>query len=398
MGKINHQGVLNTLNHLFFWAINPSPGTGRMMIDYRWNEHSLLCDHHESYQWEDSYLFYGIDAHWEKYITPRFKSLASRHRNLALFASNWHFNNDALPSQNYETAQNYWRGTDGGDWPGVCSLVDSKPMIHSMPFSTDFNRGQGGSFYYHRGQPLEVLTASGYGWTQPQQQTPLPDTCGQKNRNARLDVKSVDITGFQGSGAIRLTPASSSESRIDLFSASYRLQGDEEIFLTYKHSNDGVYPIIELQLSYGLSKELYLPTCDKNWCTASLGLGELLGQMLQSVAVKIPAGFAPSVLDIGQLKLFKEATLMAEPPGVWISEQQTYNNRQQIRVSWKENSNADHYLLFTLDHNAQPEKFIGQTHHTSWVIDIPENISINRIGVLPVSIEGSQGIMGIIDI
>ncbi|AMO58296.1 hypothetical protein GZ77_21445 [Endozoicomonas montiporae] len=389
-GQIEHQGALNQSNHQFFRALNPTDRYGRMVIDYRWNEQSLRL-----HQANEGLLFYGIDAHQQALDTYRFQALQSSHRNLALFASNWHFNKHAAMEENHKKAEDYWHGENEGNWPGICSFIEAKPVIRKVPFITGFNRGQGDA-YYHKGRPLGILNTSGTGWTQPQQQTPLPDGCDKKNSLTMPMVEHVTHDGYEGSGAVRIKPHSILAGQAHLFSADYRFDGQEELILTYRHNHDSLKPAIELKLVSGLKTKLELPRCDNSWCTVSASLNNLAGQVLQTVTIKMPATFAPSNLDVGQLKIINEAALITIPPRVWVTQQQTEETGQQIRLNWDKDSNADHYLLFTLDRNGEPDTFIGQTRHTTWVVEIPNNAKVHQLGVLPVSREGDYGVMGVL--
>ena len=394
-GQIDHQGALTMQNHEFYAALTPINKTGQMMIDYRWTREGLQGPDHIATNHDEQVLFYGLDAHEIRQDSYSYKMLKTMNRNIALFASNWYYDEACSISMNYELSREFWYGAYRHNWPGVCSYVRSSPVIISLPFSTSFNLGQG-EYYYHMGKRHLILNTNGYGWTQPQQQTPMPDNCQPHQTDELAIIQSDTTVGYQGSGSIRVFASSEKMVVTQLFSAKYPMNGDEFMTLTYTHSNKELKAALILRFSNGDPRGIELPACSGKWCNMHISLDREAGKILRSIQIALPAGFEHYPLYIGQLGLFREMSLLVSSPNVWISDQQFYKNRRQLRLNWTQDSDAEHYLLFTVDDNGKPDHFIGQTRHTSWVVEIPENRRVDRISVTPVSEEGNLGVSGVI--
>ena len=437
-GAVDYQGQINEENEGFYKALCDLEKPGMMMMDYCWNQSSIerpkpprriniyekLTFQSGAFRYDVSkninpvipspvgevtrknsvidgdregrfaQTFYGINAHQEMGDSTRYRQLADHQKNPALFATNWHYNKKYPLRTRTMLSINYWNGTYVDEWRGVCHFFPGKPVIRELPFETSFNLGVG-NYYFHHGALLLPLSKH-KGWAQPQQQTAWFDTC-HTNKDYRVEPDFTDA--FKGGSSLVVSRQTDGGGEgIDLLSADYHLTGNEQFFFTYNHDiEDGDVEFL-LCFQSGKIAQIDLTPCSK-WCTGTVGLEELASEHLLAIGLRVKADSIPAKpVRLGQIQLFQEAPLFIASPFIRVAEDLQQESTRQLRLSWEPVEEAGHYLLFSIGKFGKAEAFIGQTRHTTWVVTLPADNTVTTIGIMPVSPEGFEGTMGVIDL
>lgn len=170
-GKMEWQNALTEQNINFLKPENKKAGADGMFLNFWWTEDEFasqkLLESSASMAAEndiDPYALYaGVDIQSNGYLTPiRWdlleKSPTSTHTSLGLYCPNWAFSS-ANDMEDFWLKENaIWVNSKGDpsldidynsntEWRGVSSYAVERTAITSLPFTTNFNTGNGYSFF-----------------------------------------------------------------------------------------------------------------------------------------------------------------------------------------------------------------------------------------------------------
>ncbi|UOQ91892.1 hypothetical protein MUO14_15400 [Halobacillus shinanisalinarum] len=157
-GKVNWQNALTNANDMFFQD-KTEKVSDSMFLNFWWEDMQVSSEKALSLGRSPYDLFAGINVGADGYHTDvawdgLFPDGENPNVSLGMYRPDWTFTSSDNQKQFYTKANHFWVGPNGdptntetvSDWKGIANYIVAKSSINELPFTTNFNTGNGEMF------------------------------------------------------------------------------------------------------------------------------------------------------------------------------------------------------------------------------------------------------------
>lgn len=361
-------------------------------------------------------LYAGIDVQSNGYNTPIKWDLFSGngkepYTSLGLYCPSWTYFSSNNVKEFQAKENRLWVNELGNpslktsatkdEWRGISTYSIEKTVVNTLPFITNFNMGNGTSFY------INGIKSSNKEWSNRSLGDIMP-TYRWIIDNNKLSKLSADIdysTAYYGGNSIKLSGRlSENESpTIKLYSADLNIPENIK-FSTVAKSNELANLNLDLEFSDG-SKAIIEgdKPLGKGWTTVNYDLSKYIGKTIRSISYSIVGNkdIRNFSLNIGNIVINNEESSIINVNDAKVDEVNFSDGiYASAKLSWSPQDKAHHYEIYRVNADNTKE-LIGATPNNVFYIDGLKRNGMEdntRIQVLAVNNNCENGTGGVLSI
>lgn len=264
----------------------------------------------------------------------------------------------------------------GTTWNGISKYAVERTAVSSLPFSTNFNIGNGYNFFIN-GEKVSSLD-----WNNRSLADIMPTYRWIINNEGNNTLKaSLDFSNaFYGGNSINLSGnlEASKPSTIKLYSANLELNKDVK-FSTSAKASKKVNLDLVLEFHDGSSETIKADKAiESEWTTVTYDVSKLAGKSIKSISYSVSSDEAISNLSLNlgniTIKDSKDSDKVnVTKLNIDDTSFEEDNMYAGVRLSW-ENENKDavsHYEIYKVNED-KSKSFLGATPNTSFFLNALE--------------------------
>ncbi|MGL5244488.1 MAG: endo-beta-N-acetylglucosaminidase, partial [Sarcina sp.] len=395
-GSLDWQNALTDKNEMFLLDGNKEKVSDSMFLNFWWTnkkyvEKELLKESNNKAKeigFNPYELYAGIDIQANGTNTPiRWNLFEGENKipytSLGLYCPSWTFFSSSSLDDFQAKESRLWvnefgdpsKVTDAQDreWRGISTYAIEKSVVNSLPFTTNFNVGNGYNFFVN-GEKVSELD-----WNNRSLADVMPtyrwiiNNEGKNNLKANLDFG----TAFYGGNSIKLSGNinANEASTIKLFSADLNVEKGSK-FTTTAKANKEVSLDLVLEFHDGSTEELKGKNVVGNeWTTIEYDVSKLANKPIKSISYKISNkdGVSGLALNLGNISITgakdikKVDVSEVKVDDVSFEEDNMYAG---VRLSWNEGEkeNLSHYEIYKVNED-KSKSFLGATPNNRFFIN-----------------------------
>lgn len=398
-GKMDWQNALTDKNDYFLIDKDNNSVADSMFLNFWWTADSLakknLLNESKNKAKEygiDPYNIYaGIDVQANGYNTPiKWNLFDGRSKNpytsLGLYCPSWTYFSSENIKEFQEKENRLWVNelgnpsletkSTGDEWKGISTYSIEKTVVNSLPFTTNFNMGNGNGFYIN-GEKSSLKE-----WSNRSLGDIMPTYRWIIDNNINNDLSaSIDYsTAYYGGNSIKLSGDLNKKDRptIKLYSADLKIPSNIN-FTTIAKCNESVD--LELNLGFNDGTNAVIKgdkSLEKKWTTISYDLSKYTDKTIKMISYNIVSlnDIRNVSLNIGNISINKGTSQIVDVKDTKI-DKVNFNDGiyAGVRLSWAPSKDkAHHYEVYRVNNNSK--ELIGATPNTVFYID-----SLRRNGI-----------------
>lgn len=421
-GTMDWQNALTDKNLAYLKNKDGKAMADSMFLNFWWTEDKLADQELLKTSMEkaeengiDPYALYaGVDVQSDGYVTPiRWdlfeKSENSTYTSLGLYCPSWTYSS-ASDMEDFWNKENALWVNNSGDpfsgadtssntqWKGISTYVTERTSITALPFTTNFNLGNGYSFFKN-GEQISKLD-----WNNRSLADVLPtyryhiESEGNNNLKANIDVGSA----YYGGNSLKLRGSVEKDtpSTILMYSADLPIPENAAFTTTAMATAQTALEAVVV-LDDGSTQTLKGDkTIDGTWQTISFDTAPLAGKSIRSLAYKLtPSETGDYEFNFGNISI-TDGTEPAKPTvsGVTVDEIGFDEDAMfaGVRLSWQSEGDAAYYEVYRINQD-NTRSLLGVSNTTSFYINtLPRTDETNqsRFLVQPVTLLLTEGEAG----
>lgn len=406
-GSISWQGALNDRNKMYFQN-NDKKVSDNMFLDFNWqySPSKLASSAKKATELTRSPydLFAGIDVQAQGFntatkpssIVVNGKPLVS----LGLYCPDWTLRDGAnydIPTY-WKNEEKFWVNSAGdprdtsmqsNEWQGISRYHVEKSPVTSLPFTTNFNVGNGDRFYQNGNLSKEGT------FNNRSIQDVMPTyrwILDNKGNQLKADIDYSDA--FNGGSSISLTGSTipQGETTMKLYKSELLLTGNEVAKIVSKGPAE-----MTLKLNF---KNETAPVTIKgttnaigSWTETRFELNRFQNKTIDTISLTINGTTEASTkINLGQFAIQDETPLVVSPvenatiAGQSI-EEDLYAN---LRLKWESKGDATSiYNIYRINEQGE-RQFEGSTANTAYYVTKQKRPSTNQLNYIIVPVDKNQ--------
>lgn len=412
-GELDWQNALTEKN-IDYMTYEGSPVSDSMFLNFWWTDEEYAADellkasrdfalanHIDPYD-----VYAGVDIQSEGYLTPIQWNLFeaspdSTYTSLGIYCPNWAYTSSGDMEEFMNKENALWvnsagdpsasfSGSENTRWKGISSYAVERTAITALPFITNFNTGNGYSFF------IKGEQASKLDWNNRSLSDILPtyrflmENHGANSLKAGFDVG----TAYYGGNSLKLygNMEANTVSEIALYSADLPVT-EHTVFTTTAKADAPTKLSAVIELEDGSIHVMEAAnSIEKDWTTVSYDLSPFAGRKLRRLSYQLSTKETAS----GYGFYFGNITITDEPEpqtgivsavtaeGTEFDEDAMYAG---IRLFWESDVPAAYYEIYRINENGS-RSLLGVSNKTSFYINtLPRTDETNRtnLEVIPVT-------------
>lgn len=395
-GKMDWQNALTDKNDYFLIDDNKNAVADSMFLNFWWTNKSLADkellkasnERAKEIGLNPYDLYAGIDVQGNGTNTPiRWNLFEGKDKipytSLGLYCPSWTYfsSKDIDEFQNKENR--LWvnefgdpsKATEAKDreWRGISTYAVEKTVVNSLPFTTNFNIGNGYNFF------VDGEKVSNLDWNNRSIADIMPtyrwiiNNEGSNSLKASLDFANA----FYGGNSIRLSGnlSPNESSTIKLYSADLKIEKGTK-FRTTAKSDKEVNLDLLLEFHDGSVETIKGDKAiAKEWTTVSYDISKFEGKSIKTISYKISSKDAASDLNLnlgnisinGSKSAKKVDTSNLKVDDSIFDEDKIYTG---VKLSWEANNpeSVSHYEIYKVNED-KSKTFLGATPNNKYFIN-----------------------------
>lgn len=414
-GNIDWQNALNEKNLPFMKNESGENVADSMFLNFWWTEEELAslellkasAQKAEENQLDPYSLYAGVDIQSEGYLTPIQwnlfeKSKNSTYTSLGLYCPSWTYSSSAGSMDDFWAKENLvWVNSKGDPsakaetssdtgWKGISAYAVERTAITSLPFITNFNVGNGYSFYKN-GEQISKLD-----WNNRSISDIMPTyryliENGEGNKlSASVDVANV----YYGGSSLKLRGdmVKGTGSAIKLYSTDFEMTKGA-VFTTVAKATADTELSAVVTLEDGSEQVLKGDKkAGQDWTTVAFDTSSIEGQRVRGISYQLATAEDASGYEFH----FGNITIGGKDnqPDLAVSDVTVEDKEFDedalyagVRLTWKADQPAEYYEVYRINEN-KTKSLLGVTNTTNFFINaLPRTDETNKstFEVLPVS-------------
>lgn len=358
-------------------------------------------------------LYAGIDVQANGTLTPTRWDLFENGKgnsftSLGLYCPSWTYFSSNTADEFESKESKFWvnefgnpavaTGASDIQWKGISTYALEKTVVNSIPFTTNFNLGNGYNFFID-GEKVSTLD-----WNNRSLADIMPtyrwiiDNEGNNQLKANMDFSSA----YYGGNSIKLAGNldAGKASTIKLFSADLALEKGVT-FTTTAKSTDSVNLDLILEFHDGTTETI---KGDKaigdDWTTVTYDVSKLTDKSIKTISYKLSSDEAVSGLafNLGNITVsHKDSSQLVDVTEVKVEDVsfEEDNMYAGARLTWNEGNKEDinHYEIYRV--NADNSKsFLGATVNNNFYVNAlkrSDNSNTTNFEVVAVNKNSNRG-------
>lgn len=413
-GKIDWQNALTDENISFLKDDDGKAVSDSMFLNFWWTEDKLAADEllkssaavAEENEIDPYSLYAGIDIQSDGFTTPiRWdlfeKTQNSTYTSLGIYCPNWAYT-EAGDMEDFFSRENaLWVNSKGDpsadisyssniQWRGISTYAVERSAITSLPFITNFNMGNGYSFFKN-GEQISKLDWNNRSLSdiQPTYRYIIQNE-GNNSLSAGYDVANA----YYGGSSLKLrgNMEKGSNSVIKLYSAELPVENGVVFTTTAKASSQTMLSAV-LELEDGSIETIKGDKgADKEWTDISFDISELAGKTIKSISYQLSTEEASEDYEFyfGNITIAENlqealpvvSNVTADSPE--FDEDAMYAG---IRLTWESDLSAAFYEVYRINQD-NTRSLLGVSNTTNFYINtLPRTDETNKsvFEVVPVT-------------
>lgn len=419
-GEIDWQNALTDKNDGYIAKNDGAPMADSMFLNFWWTDEKLADKELLKASREkaeelgiDPYALYaGVDIQSDGYATPiqwkLFESADNEtYTSLGIYCPNWAYSTSLGVDEFQDKENKLWVNSkkdpaasisysNDTQWRGVSTYAVEKSAITKLPFTTNYNMGNGYSFFKN-GEQISVLD-----WNNRSIGDILPTyrwMMEQEGDNSLTASFSVADSYYGGTSVkFRGDMGKDSKSVIRLFSADLPLE-EGVIFQTTAKANTDTD--LQAVLTFDDGSQEVLEASGKigtEWTTVTYDVSSFADKKIRSISYEVSASEDKKgyELYLGGLSIYRETdvtTAAVSEVSVGTPEFDEDAMYAGVRLTWESDGEVPYYEVYRVNPN-QTLSLLGVTNTTNFYVNtLPRTDDTNKttFRVVPVSITLEEG-------
>lgn len=412
-GKLSWQNALNDSNEMFMKTEDGEDVSDTMFLNFWWTNDRLAPQEllknsalkAEEIGINPYDLYAGIDIQsrgYEENIKFNLfeKSNNSTYTSLGLYCPSWTYFSSSTPEEFYEKENTLWVNSAGDpsvdvsyssdtDFRGMSTYVTERTTINSLPFTSNFNLGNGYDFF------KDGKSISSVDWNNRSLGDVMPTYRYIIQNDGKNDLSaSIDMTtAYYGGNSIKLEGAMERgvSSEILLYSTDLTIS-EKFDFSTVLKSDTSTNVSGVLKLSDGTTETIEgSSTIGKDFSKISFDTSSLVGKTIRSISLKfeVTKSVNENVINLGNITLSDED----ETNKSVVSNVEVVNHAFDddyvyagITLTWNVDKESEYYEIYSLNEDGT-KTLLGVSNKTALYIDNLKRGSsdTNTFEVVPVN-------------
>lgn len=395
-GEMDWQNALTDKNEYFLLDGDKNKVADSMFLNFWWTYNSLkdkdllrVSNEKAKEIGINPYdLYAGIDVQANGYKTPiRWTHYQRENQapftSLGLYCPSWTYFDAKTPEQFQENESRLWvnehgdpskaTNAQGVDWRGISTYSVEKSAVTTLPFTTNFNMGNGYDFY------VDGTKVSTQDWNNRSLNDIMPTyrwvISNEENNNVKADIDYT--TAYYGGNSIKLSGylAEGKSSTIKLYSADLALPEGVQFTTTAKANGNTVD--MDLVLTFHDGTEATIAADKKlgtDWTKLTYDVSPYVGKSIKTVSYKVSSPVCVENFSANLGNITIETPNSSSIVNVSNANLNDVDFKDGIyagaRLSWTPEGNASdvhHYEVYRVM-NDGTKVLLGATPNTSYYV------------------------------
>ncbi len=402
-GSISWQNTLNSNNQMFMGS-SSAPVAHNMFLNFWWGSTqmntarntavSLGLNPYDIYAGIDVEANgYGTSANWD----ALFPSGAAHKLSIAFYGGQWNYSSSSSP-EDFQTREiRFWSGdnadpsntTTASAWKGLANYIPAATPLTTVPFVTNFNRGQGRFFN------IDGTSVFASGWNNLSMQDVLPTWRWIVASSGTKLSPSLDLTdSYYGGGCLKVsgTLTAGADNDIKLYQASLPVSANTKLRIVYKTGTAGAASRMQVAIAFENAPATfsYLDVgagASSGWNTKEFDLGANAGKKIAQIGLRFSTDSTDSyTMKVGQIAVLAGAVSTPQPPSALVAgAQQIDAEAVNLRLKWTHSPSAVHHYNVYLRDARTGVSWLGSTPNNALFVPIIRRF--NNDGAYRIEIE-----------
>ena len=395
-GKMDWQNALNDKNETFLVDGDKNSVADSMFLNFWWTnkkyvEKELLKASNKKAEeiGVDPYDVYaGIDVQEKGIGTPIRWDLfengsGNSFTSLGLYCPSWTFFS-ANDIEDFENKENrFWinefknpaiaTGAKGTEWRGISTYAIEKSVVNTLPFTTNFNMGNGYNFF------INGEKVSERDWNNRSLADIMPtyrwiiENEGKNKLNAAMDFANA----FYGGNSIKFSGnlEADKSSTIKLYSADLKLEKGVE-FTTSAKSNSSVNLDLVLEFNDGSVETIKAnKAIGTEWTTITYDVSKFVDKSIKAISYKMSSkeNINNLMFNLGNITIQKpKSSKIVNVDNLKIDDAKFEEDDMYagVKLSWGKGSETDinHYEIYRINDD-KTKSFLGATPNNVFFVN-----------------------------
>ncbi|MEG0285630.1 MAG: discoidin domain-containing protein [Vagococcus sp.] len=421
-GKMDWQNALTDENKAYMVDADMKPLSDSMFLNFWWStdelaKEELLTKSNKKAKEIDVNpydLFAGIDVQENGYATPvkwdLFTDDAGKPlTSLGLYVPSWTYASSSNPDEFQEKENVFWvngeqDATKGklpeeGEWPGISTFAVEQTAITSLPFTTNFNLGNGYNYF------IDGEKVSSMEWNNRSMQDIMPTHRWNfkhgKGNNLAVTMDYTDA--YQGGNSLKLrgTMNKNEPSTMKLYETKLKFDKETTFTTTAKASEK---TDVKLVLTYDDGKTESFKAdkaIGEEWTTVTFDVKKAANKTVTAIDYELTAQETSDTYEFkfGQLAVkpkMKNDSLSVS--GLEVEDaifDEEESNYAGVRLIWDdiESDSLASYEIYRVNED-DTRSFLGTTVSNNFYVNAlerQEKVTKTKFEVIPVNTNGERG-------
>ena len=421
-GKMDWQNALTDENKAYMVDADMKPLSDSMFLNFWWStdelaKEELLTKSNQKAKEIDVNpydLFAGIDVQENGYATPvkwdLFTDDAGKPlTSLGLYVPSWTYASSSNPDEFQEKENVFWvngeqDATKGklpeeGEWPGISTFAVEQTAITSLPFTTNFNLGNGYNYF------IDGEKVSSMEWNNRSMQDIMPTHRWNfkhgKGNNLAVTMDYTDA--YQGGNSLKLrgTMNKNEPSTMKLYETKLKFDKETTFTTTAKASEK---TDVKLVVTYDDGKTESFKAdkaIGEEWTTVTFDVKKAANKTVTAIDYELTAQETSDTYEFkfGQLAVkpkMKNDSLSVS--GLEIEDaifDEEESNYAGVRLIWDdiESESLASYEIYRVNED-DTRSFLGTTVSNNFYVNAlerQEKVTKTKFEVIPVNTNGERG-------
>lgn len=412
-GKVEWQNALNEENALFLMDKDGKKVADSMFLNFWWTEDDLadkeLLKTSNQKATEigfDPYKVYaGVDVQENGFSTPiRWdlfeKSTNETYTSLGLYAANWPYSSSES-LEDFQMKENlFWVNSKGDpsvtdsvsdtEWRGISRYAIEKSSLTTLPFTTNFNVGNGYNFFIN-GEKVSELD-----WNNRGVSDIMPTyrwIMEHEGKNAL--TPSLDFAqAYYGGNSLKFrgTMEENKVSKVKLYSADLPLDKNVTFTSTAKANTETELDLI-LTFNDGSTETLKSDKkLGEKWTTVKYDLSKFSDKVISTISYQFKSAETKSSFEmhLGNITIANAKSIGTSKVTDVKVEDSTFDEDAMlagVRLTWKVDNPADHFEIYRVNED-KTKSLLGVSNTTNFFINtLPRTDETNKskFDIVPVN-------------
>ncbi len=386
-GSVSWQNAL-TANNDMFVSYSAQPVAHSMFLNFSWSSSGLTSSRTRAQSLAvDPYAIYaGVDVeangsntgvNWEGV----FPTGQAHKLSLAFYGAQWMFNNAANSSAFQANEIRFWSGanadpsntTTSSAWKGLANYIPATTPLQSLPFVTNFNRGQGNRF------AVEGSTVATGGWSNLSLQDVLPTWRWIVSSTGSKLVPSLELDdAYSGGTSLKIAGTLDATNDLKLYAARLPVSASTVFKLVYKSAQGAGPTAMQVALAFEDAPQAFVyldvgNAASSGWGTASLPLAAYAGRKITTIGLRFASAATLSnyQMRIGRMAVLDGAvSTPAAATNLRVLQQDPLDgDSMALRIAWDASATSGIYYYQVYQNFADgSRKWLGATPSTAFAI------------------------------